>query len=186
MSPALTTALGLVLLALGIGVLLVLTRRIRATLDRARPVHLGPDSTDVEAHLVQRLDRDRAAAGRDPLEPHPDLAELARHHAYWMSVNGMCTPRDDRGRDVQGRMRDLAPDLRMEVEQQQQRIDVEGIDEDRTAQRLRDAFGEESHWLAERWSHAGAGVAIGRGSVWGCTVVGRGDVDEDERMRDFS
>ncbi len=180
------TGLGEVLVVLAIAavagataLVLVRMRRDGAGPRRARPAHLGPDPTRVEAALRVRLDESRASAGRPPPPRDDRVDELARHHAHWMSVAGETAAVDDQGRDVDGRRTSLHPSLGGALREWRVSLVPAGPDEDAAAAALWRAVvsGDPAHELLERVLGIGVGVAGGRGRLWACVVARSGDGD---------
>jgi uncharacterized protein YkwD len=93
---------------------------VRETLNRLKLVEPGssekfdlpfrvenaPPVPDLEQQMLELINRERAAAGLDPLEPDPELTEVARRHSADMFARGYFSHDTPEGKDPFDRMRE--------------------------------------------------------------------------------
>jgi uncharacterized protein YkwD len=93
---------------------------VRQTLDRLRLVEPGstelfelpyrvenaPPAPALETQMLELINRERAAAGLDPLEPDPELTEVARRHSADMFARGYFSHNTPEGKDPFDRIRE--------------------------------------------------------------------------------
>lgn len=93
---------------------------LRQTLNRLRLVEPGsaesvelpfrveyaPPAPELESQMLELINRERAAAGLEPLEPDPELTEVARRHSADMFARGYFSHNTPEGKDPFDRMRE--------------------------------------------------------------------------------
>lgn len=147
---------------------------------REAPTWLGTSAQQVEAAVRAAL-----ATGREaPLQAHPAVVELARHHAFDMAVRGFADDQDPEGVNLDGRRRRLHPTFVGHLQQWVCVRPVEaGVDAAGLARALLDGCGDLAPLRSADWNVLGVGVAMERGHLACCLVAGAWWATLDDRIR---
>ena len=141
----------------------------------ARPSWLGPDPVAIEAALSAALEQLGRELGVEPLQPHPAIQELARHHAFDMGTRNFRADSDPEGVDHPERRRRLHPEYVGRTWQWLGEVGpAAGGDPASLASGLIASAADELGALLEdgTWSQIGVGVGTGQGSCAVCVVLG--------------
>jgi hypothetical protein len=143
------------------------------------PTWTGPTAQQVEAAVRSAIERDREA----PLQPHPGVVELARHHAFDMAVRGFADERDPEGIDLAGRRLRLHPTFVGHLRQWVHVREASASSEPALlAAALLEGCGDITALQATDWNVLGVGVAMERGRLSCCLVAGAWWATLDEQI----
>ncbi len=177
----LTGAALVLILIIGAGaVVLALLAFARQDGPTRAPVWVGPPLPQIEAAVRARL----AALSEEPLEGHPAVLELARHHAFDMAMRGFDGEQDPEGVGLDGRHLRLHPSFVGHLRQWTCVRPAGELPEPTTlAAELVEGCGDFAQLATPAWNVLGVAVAAERGRLACCVVAGAWWATLDDQVR---